>query len=273
MSDASGATERIRRQLARERRARAQAEEIAEKTTRDLYEANLELQRANRDLEQFAHIASHDLQEPLRMVASFTQLIGKRYRGKLDADADEFIDYAVNGARRMQAMINGLLEYSRLSRTPPSSTVTDVNEVCRRAIENLKGSIEECGAIITRDELPRIRAGPTELERLFQNLIGNAIKFRGSQAPRIHVSVEREYDSWRFSVRDNGIGIRVEDRERIFGMFRRLNSGDAYPGNGIGLAIAKRIVERHGGRIWLDTAPGQGSTFQFTLPAIRGVVR
>ncbi len=261
---------RLKRQLSRERKARIQAEEIAEHATRELYEKNLDLNRANRDLEQFAYIASHDLQEPLRMVSSFTQLLAKRYRGRLDKDADDFIAFAVDGARRMQGMINDLLAYSRVGRPNADIVPVDANEAYHRAISNLTGTIEESAADITHDALPVVRAGNAELARLFQNLLGNAIKFRGDAPPKIHIAAVRDGAAWRFSVRDNGIGMPMDNREKIFDLFKRLGSREKYPGSGLGLAIAKRIVERSGGRIWVESEPGRGSIFFFTLPASDG---
>ncbi|MGZ5051614.1 MAG: protoglobin domain-containing protein [Methylobacter sp.] len=226
-----------------------------------------ELARSNKELEQFAYVASHDLQEPLRMVASFTQLLSRRYRDKLDSDADEFIHYAVDGATRMQTLINDLLAYSRIgSRIRPFEPV-DLSNVLKRALANLHIAIEESGAQISYDELPTVRGDITQLTQLFQNLIGNAVKFRREQAPEIRISVlEDDDDYWRIAVRDNGIGIAPEFFERIFVIFQRLHNKEEYPGTGIGLSICKKIVERHGGQIRVDSERGQGATFTFTLP-------
>jgi PAS domain S-box-containing protein len=227
-----------------------------------------ELERSNRELEQFAYVASHDLQEPLRMVASYTQLLEHRYRDQLDADAREFIAFAVDGANRMQCLINDLLSYSRVQTRGRPMTAVDSHKPLGRAVANLRMAIEETAALVTNDELPMVMADETQLAQLFQNLIGNGIKFRGSgTAPRIHISAVRRESDWVFSVRDNGIGIAPEFHQRIFVLFQRLHTRDDYPGTGIGLAICKRIVERHGGRIWVDSKPGQGSTFFFSLPA------
>jgi hypothetical protein len=232
-----------------------------------LKETLAELERSNRELEQFAYVASHDLQEPLRMVSSFTQLLARRYKDKLDADANEFITYAVDGANRMQKMISDLLTYSRVgTRGKPFEPIC-CEAVLDQAVTNLQVAIEESGAVVTHDPLPTLMADGTQLVQLFQNLIGNAIKFRSDVPPEIHIGVERTDSEWRFSVRDNGIGIDPQHHDRIFMIFQRLHSREEYPGTGIGLAICKRIVERHGGRIWVESQPGKGATFYFTIPA------
>lgn len=228
-----------------------------------------ELAKSNAELEQFAYVASHDLQEPLRMVSSYVQLLKSRYEGKLDSDADDFIGYAVDGARHMQNLTSDLLDYSRVGTRgrPPKPTNTRV--ALDHALANLKVAIDESGAVITHDSLPTAIADETQLVSLFQNLIVNAINFRGDDPPRIHVSAERKGGSYLFSVRDNGIGIKPEESERIFQIFHRLHTRAKRPGTGIGLAICKKIVERHGGRIWVESEPGKGSTFYFALPAER----
>ena len=224
-----------------------------------------ELARSNKELEQFAYVASHDLQEPLRMVASFTQLLARRYRGKLDADADEFIHYAVDGATRMQTLINDLLSYSRIgARNKPFESV-NLNSVLQRALDNLHVAIEESHAKIVHDELPNTQGDITQLTQLFQNLIGNAIKFRGELPPEIRIKVSDADKYWRFEVRDNGIGIAPEFFDRIFVIFQRLHSKEEYPGTGIGLSICRKIVERHGGQIEVKSERGQGTAFIFTL--------
>ena len=232
----------------------------------ELAERTAELARSNHELEQFAYIASHDLQEPLRMVASYTQLIARRYRGKLDADADEFIQYAVDGALRMQLLINDLLALSRIGTKGKALVPTDSSNALERAISNLRVAIEESGATLTVGFLPVVMSEPSQLTQLFQNLVGNAIKFRGIHPPRIAIeAIERKKNEWLFSVKDNGIGIAPEFADRIFEIFQRLHSKEEYPGTGIGLALCKKIIERQGGRIWVESAFGEGSVFYFTL--------
>jgi light-regulated signal transduction histidine kinase (bacteriophytochrome) len=229
-----------------------------------------ELKRSNAELEQFAYVASHDLQEPLRMVASFTQLLAKRYRGKLDQDADEFINFAVDGANRMQALINDLLAFSRVATRGQPFTPTDCNAVFDQALANLTAALEENQAVVTHDPLPTVEADGRQLVQLFQNLIGNALKFRGPDPPRVHLWAEPRDRDWVFAVSDNGIGIPKEHQERIFTIFQRLHRRSDFPGTGLGLALCKKIVERHGGRIWVESELGQGSTFYFTIPRREG---
>jgi PAS domain S-box-containing protein len=225
-----------------------------------------ELNRSNQELAQFAYIASHDLQEPLRMVASYTTLLARRYKGRLDSDADEFISFAVNGANRMQRLIHDLLAYSRVSSMGKELTETSSEEALKQALENLGGAIEDSNAIVTHDPLPTVLAEGIQLVQLFQNLVGNAIKYQPPGRPEIHISaVRRHGNKWAFSVRDNGLGIEPQYFERIFGMFQRLHKREEFAGTGIGLAICKKIVERHGGSISVASELGQGSTFSFVL--------
>jgi len=232
-----------------------------------LEEKTGELARSNRDLEQFAYVASHDLQEPLRMVTSYVQLLAKRYKTKLDPDADDFIHFAEDGAVRMWRLINDLLTYSRVGIHGKELEPTDCETALRQTLDNLKVAVEENRALVTHDALPTLMADNLQLIQLFQNLIGNAIKFRGSEPPRVHVSASRNGNGWIFSVRDNGIGIAPEYAKRIFIIFQRLHSREKYAGTGIGLSICQRIVERHGGHIWVESELGKGATFYFTLPA------
>jgi PAS domain S-box-containing protein len=226
-----------------------------------------ELERSNAELEQFAYVASHDLQEPLRMVASYCQLLQRRYKGKLDADADEFIGFAVEGATRMQRMINDLLNYSRVGRKSAGFAPVDLRAVVEAALSGLGAAIEEAGARVTVGNLPSVFGEAMLLERLFQNLVANALKFRRDDAePEIEITAEHEEGAWRICVADNGIGIDPEYAERIFLLFQRLHERSKYPGTGIGLALCKKVVEHHGGRIWVESEPGRGSRFKFTLP-------
>jgi PAS domain S-box-containing protein len=261
-----------------------EARRVAEQANQDLKmeiaerkRAQADLERSNQELEQFAYVASHDLQEPLRMVSSYTQLLARRYKDQLDADADDFIAYAVDGANRMQCLINDLLAYSRVGTRGKPFESTDCNSVLGQARVNLNVAIEESNALVTNDELPTVMADEAQLVQLFQNLIGNAIKFRSEEPPHVHISANKTSEVsetsevfWEFSVQDNGIGIDRQYHERIFVIFQQLHGREDYPGTGIGLAISKRIVERHGGRIWLESEPGEGSTFYFTIPVISG---
>jgi PAS domain S-box-containing protein len=231
-----------------------------------LREAHEELKRSNAELEQFAYVASHDLQEPLRMVSSYTQLLMRRYGERLDGDAKEFTAYIVDGATRMKQLIEDLLAYSRVGTKGKEFKPVPVESALRRAIVNLRTAIEECGASITYDTLPVVRGDDVQLAQLFQNLLGNALKFRSASVPRIHVSSVAKQDEHEIVVADNGIGIEAQYFERIFMVFQRLHNKGEYPGTGIGLAICKKVVERHGGRIWVESRPGEGSAFHFTLP-------
>jgi PAS domain S-box-containing protein len=226
---------------------------------------SMDLMRSNQDLQRFAYVASHDLQEPLRMVASYLQMIEQRYKGKLDKDADDFINFAVGGAVRMQDLINGLLIFSRVeSRGKPFEPV-NTEAVLKDTLANLEMAISENKAVVTHDYLPPVMADPSQFLQVFQNLIANAIKFRGEEAPRIHLSAGKKEKEWVFSVKDNGIGIDPQYKDRIFDMFQRLG-GEQYSGIGVGLTVCKRIVERHGGRIWVESELGKGATFYFTVP-------
>lgn len=231
-----------------------------------LAQKTAELERSNAELEQFAYIASHDLQEPLRMVTSYIQLIEESYRDQLDAEGQEFLHYAVDGATRMKTLINDLLQYSRVGRLGKELTPTDTEKVLRRVLTNLQIAIEENHATVTHDPLPEVMADDVQLEQVIQNLIGNAIKFHGNVYPVVHIRARREGNVWLFSVCDNGIGIDPRHYERIFLIFQRLHPREKYPGTGIGLAICKRVIERHGGKIWVESLPGKGSTFYFTIP-------
>jgi len=227
----------------------------------------LELRRSNEELERFAYVASHDLQEPLRTVTSYVQLLERRYGAVLDDEGREFVGFAVDGAKRMQSLIQDLLAFSRVGTRGAALEPTDADAVADAALESLRAAIEEAGAVISRDPLPTVLADAAQLRQLFVNLIGNALKFRGEERPVVHLGAQQQGGTWRLSVRDNGIGIQEEYFERIFVIFQRLQERERYPGTGIGLAICKKIVERHGGRIWVGSTPGEGSDFIFTLPA------
>lgn len=277
-----------RDELVREAEKRADAE-------RETKRYSNELKRSNEELQSFAYIASHDLQEPLRTITSFLQLVENRNRDKLDGESKEFMAFAVDGAKRLQSLINSLLEYSRIgSRDIPSQPV-ECEEILRRTLDMFRKQTEETGAVISHGPLPVVNANPSQLGQVFQNLIGNAIKYRSEEPPRIHISAQQVTDftvsdegvyipgfeipanlpvsgvkdAWLFSVKDNGIGIDLKYKDRLFVVFQRLHSAEKYAGTGIGLAICRRIIERHGGRIWFDSKPGKGSTFYFILPQRR----
>jgi light-regulated signal transduction histidine kinase (bacteriophytochrome) len=244
---------------------------IRDITTRKKAEAHLlqkmeELNRSNEELGQFAYVASHDLQEPLRMVASYTQLLSRRYKGQLDSDADEFIAFAVDGASRMQRLIQDLLAYSRVGTKGKDLLETSSEVALQQALLNLRGAVEESGALVTYDPLPTVLADEMQLIQLFQNIVGNAIKYQNPGIPLVHISAARNGDDkWTFSVQDNGLGIDSQYFEKIFGLFQRLHKREEFAGTGLGLAICKKIVERHGGTISVASQPGQGSTFRFAL--------
>jgi signal transduction histidine kinase len=251
----------IRRAL-REKRER----ELRHQIEKDLANKVEELARSNGDLEQFAYVASHDLQEPLRMVAAYTQLLSERYKGQLDANADKFIGYASEGALRMQVLIQDLLAFSRVGRAGSKSARIDCNGVVQEVLQILASAIRESGAAVVCADLPVVWADRTQIAQVFQNLIANAIKFHGTEPPKISVRAEKQEKEWLFTVRDNGIGIAAESAENIFVVFQRLHARTEYPGNGIGLSICKKIIERSGGRIWVESEAGRGSAFNFTLP-------
>ena len=238
---------------------RKQAQEVLAKRT-------MQLERSNAELQQFAYVASHDLQEPLRMITGYTNLLSKRYKGKLDDDADEFIGYAVDGANRLRVLINDLLTYSRVGTQGKEFAPTDCELILGQALVGLQVVIQESAARVTHDSLPTVMGDDVQLGQLFQNLIGNALKYRNGNAPAVHIGCQRRDNDWLLSIRDNGIGIDPRFAEKIFVIFQRLHNREQYPGTGIGLAVCKRIVERHGGKIWVESAPGKGSTFLFTIP-------
>ena len=239
------------------------------KNKKMLEQKTKELERSNKELEHFAYVASHDLQEPLRSVTSHVQLLSMRYKGKLGKDADEFISFAIDGAARMKVLINDLLNYSRLVTRGSPFEKTDLMSIVNKVLNNLKTIIDETGAVITYDDLPELYADSTQMVQLFQNLIVNAIKFRGKDLPDIHISALRQDEEWICSVQDNGIGISSEFFDRIFVIFQRLHNIEEYEGTGIGLSVCKKIVERHGGRIWVESITGKGSTFFFSFPVYK----
>jgi signal transduction histidine kinase len=228
-----------------------------------------DLARSNADLEQFAYVASHDLQEPLRMVSSYMQLLSERYEGDLDETGQRYINYAVDGASRMQSLVRDLLTFSRVGSRGCEMVVTDLNQVVEQTLTNFEVAIKECGAVVESDRLPKVVGDEAQLVQLFQNLVGNAIKFHGATQPEVRISASRQSGEWVFSVSDNGVGFDPKYTDRVFVIFKRLHSREEYPGTGIGLAIAKKIVERHGGRIWAESQPGRGTTISFTLPALQ----
>lgn len=282
----AGEAERAKRRLEEEVGERKKAEETAERRSLELALTNVDLEReaaerkraeeeverhlkdlerSNGELEQFAYVASHDLQEPLRVISGYLALLSKRYKGRLDNDADEFISYAVQGAQRLQGMIQDILEYSRIGRAREFREV-DLSGILHNTVTGLNALIGEHGAEVTLDSLPKVAGDETELAHLFMNLIGNAIKYRGPEPPRVHVSAVKTEDEWVFSVKDNGIGIEPRHFDRIFLIFQRLHPAGKYQGTGIGLAICRKVVEGHGGRIWVESEPGKGSKFSFTIP-------
>lgn len=260
-------TERIKTEQELEQ-YRQHLEKIVENRTAEIESKNKELQRSNQELEQFAYVASHDLQEPLRMVSSYTQLLSQRYGDKLDEKGHRFINYAVDGAARMQRLIEDLLSFSRVTTRGKEMVPVDCLNLVGHVCESLKILIRQTGAEITYDQLPEVFGDAVQLEQLFQNLISNAIKFRGERKPQIHIGCKEVAGSYQFSIQDNGIGIDEKFSDRIFIIFQRLHTREEYSGTGIGLSICKRIVERHGGEIWFASTPGEGTTFFFTLRAV-----
>ena len=252
--------------------ALAEASRMEALEARALVEEQAEdLRRSNTELEQFAYVASHDLQEPLRKVASFCQLIERRYKGQLDERGEQYIEFAVDGAKRMQALINDLLTFSRVGRAGSSFAPVDLEQVQGQAERQLELTIEEAGAVVTHDPLPTVDGDHSLLVQLFQNLIGNGVKFHGDDPPRVHIGAAASAEDpalWEFTCSDNGIGIEEQYQDKIFVIFQRLHGRDAYGGTGIGLAMCKKIVEHHGGRLWLDTTPRDtsGAVLRWTLP-------
>ncbi|MEU8265724.1 ATP-binding protein [Sphaerisporangium sp. NPDC049002] len=265
LAELSGRVDAMRGRIVREWRRAAEAQ-------RQLSDQTAELRRSNAELEQFAYVASHDLQEPLRKVASFTQMLEQRYGDQLDDRAKQYVTFAVDGAKRMQLLINDLLDLSRVGRVGGEKAPTDVQKVLDTAVGNLSAQIEDTDATVTHDELPAVFGNRVLLTQLFQNLIGNALKFRSGEPPHVHISAREQGDMWEFACADNGIGVDSKYADRIFLIFQRLHPRDVYPGTGIGLALCKKIVEFHGGKIWLeDSVAGRsGTTFRWTLPAIPG---
>ena len=246
-----------------------QEKELAEERRRsqdELTQKVAELARSNQDLEQFAYASSHDLQEPLRMVTTYVQLLEERYKGKLDEEADKYIHYAVDGAARMRTLIQDLLAFSRSGQPRMETGPVDVDAIIERTLDNLSVAIQESGAVVTTGPLSTTWANATQLQQVFQNLIGNAIKFHGLDPVVIHISAEAGVEECTFSVQDNGIGIALENADMVFSVFKRLHTREEYPGNGIGLSICKKIVERHGGKIWLESEAGMGTKLRFSLP-------
>jgi PAS domain S-box-containing protein len=259
----------IVRDVTERRRAEQELRNTAAELSRsneELQRLTIELSRSNDELEQFTHVASHDLQEPMRMVSSYTQLLGRRYKGKLDEDADEFIAYAVDGANRMQRLIEDLLTYARVGSRESAFEAVDLHSVVQSSLDDLQAPLSDSGGTVDVGDLPVVHGDSGSLTQLFQNLIGNALKYRGDKSPRVTVTATSRNGHWEISVQDNGIGFEQEYAEQLFSMFKRLHPRERFEGTGIGLAICKKIVERHGGQIWAESEPGQGARFVFTLP-------
>ncbi len=256
----------LQKRIEEREKAQARLRALNEELEQRVASRTAQLERSNRDLEQFAYVASHDLQEPLRMVSNYVALLRDRYRDQLDAKAREFLGFALDGATRMQELILALLAYSRVDTQGQPFEPTDCNPILERVLLNLKVAIDESHASVTHAPLPTVLADEVQLGQVFQNLIANAVKFRGEAPPEVRIAATPEDGFWHFAIRDNGIGIAEENFRRIFVLFQRLHSRNRYPGTGIGLALCKRIIERHGGRIWVESKPGQGATFHFTVP-------
>lgn len=259
----------LRRRVGELRTHREELEKLVEDRTAEVVRTLKELERSNTDLEQFATVASHDLQEPLRMISSFVQLLAKRYEGRLDAKADELIAFAVDGTQRMRQLIDDLLRYSRIGTHGKPFEPVEVNKVVDAAMANLEAAVVSDVADVTHDDLPTVIGDRSQLVQLFQNLIANAIKFHGDEPPSVHIAAERSGEEWVFSVQDNGIGIDPKYTEQVFAIFQRLHARTEYPGTGVGLPICRRIAERHGGRIWFESQVGKGTTFFVTIPQSR----
>jgi light-regulated signal transduction histidine kinase (bacteriophytochrome) len=258
---------KVTRDMTSRRQAEEEIRQLNTELEQRVVQRTVQLQRTTEDLQQFARIAAHDLQEPLRQIMNYVQLLSHRYQGKLDANADEFIGYAIAGAKRLQQLILDLQAYTEIETRPQTLTTVDSEALLAGALGDLRGSIAERGATVTHDALPLVWGDAAQLQIVFRNLLSNGIRFRDTQPPHVHISATPQGQEWRFAVQDNGIGIALQDQEQIFTVFKRLHHQEPYPKPGVGLAVCKRIIERHGGKIWVDSAPGQGATFFFTLPA------
>ena len=241
-------------------------EQKVKERTEELLKSNIELKRSNEELERFAYVSSHDLQEPLRMVTLYSQLLERRYKNRLDDDADDFIEYIVENAKRMKQLIDDLLEYSRVSSQTKQYENVNIEKILDNVLKNLSISIIENNVRVTYESLPNILADKNQMLQVFQNLITNAIKFRGDKSPEVNISAYKNQNEWIFSVSDNGIGIKPEHQKQIFAVFKRLHTKEEYPGSGIGLSITQKIIKQHGGQIWVESESGKGSIFYFSIP-------